>query len=53
MDESSNAHDARDRYRAARDAQVAALSDRTRTMCLGGLVVIWGLFTMTESASFH
>jgi hypothetical protein len=22
-------------------------------MCLGGLVVIWGLFTKTESASFH
>jgi hypothetical protein len=36
---------ARARYKLGRDASLAAVSDRTRTMCVGALVLIWGVFS--------
>jgi|ERR1700691_559589 len=49
----ADAHDTRLHFMRARDAQIAALSNRTRTLCLGGLVVIWELLVKHENNSLQ
>lgn len=38
------------RYKLKRDASFAAVSDRTRSMCVGALVLIWGVFSENGNA---
>ncbi|MGD1082190.1 MAG: hypothetical protein ABR881_28060 [Candidatus Sulfotelmatobacter sp.] len=40
-------------WRTKRDAFLDSISDRVRTMSLGALVVVWGLFTGKEQNAFH
>src|ERR1700722_1018732 len=42
-----------DYWRRKRDVFLDAISDRVRTMSIGTLVLVWGLFTGKEQNAFH